>query len=153
VVSRRDPVARPTGETLQFMRRLWELVHALDVASKRMARQLGVTGPQRLVIRLVGLEPGRTASDIAAALGQHPSTLSGVLARLEVRGLLLRTPDADDRRRARFHLTAAGKKIDRERRGTVEAAVRRSLARADDARIADTVGVLGLLVEELARDD
>ena len=43
-----------TGETLQFMQRLWDLVHALDVRSKRMAKELGVTGPQRLVIRVLG---------------------------------------------------------------------------------------------------
>jgi len=144
---------KPMGETLQFMRRLWDLVHAFDVASKRMARTLGVTGPQRLVIRLVGLAPNQTASEIAAGLGQHPSTLSGVLARLEQRGLLVRTIDAADRRRVRFRLTPGGKKIDRERRGTIEAAVRRALARAGAEQIAAVGSVVALLVEELARDD
>ena len=146
------PVA-PTSETLQFMRQLWDLVHALDVASKRMARTLGVTGPQRMVIRLIGLDANRTASEIAAALGQHPSTLSGVLARLEERELIVREVDADDRRRVRFRLTAAGKRIDREKRGTIEAATRRALARATDEQIASFNTVLTLLIEELARED
>ena len=56
---------RPGGETLGFMRALWELTHALQVSSKRMARVLGVTGPQRLVIRVVGQSPGITARDLA----------------------------------------------------------------------------------------
>ncbi len=147
-----EPVA-PSSEALQFIRQLWDLVHALDVASKRMARTLGVTSPQRIVIRLIGLEANRTASEIAAALGQHPSTLSGVLARLEERELIVREVDADDRRRLRFRLTAAGKRIDRERRGTVEASVRRALARAGDEKIASVVEVIGVLVEELGRED
>src|SRR6188474_1928689 len=92
----------PAGETLQFMQRMWDFVHALDVRSKRMAKTIGVTGPQRLVIRIVGQSPGQTASDIAATLGKHPSTLTGVLARLEGRGLLVREVDREDRRRARF---------------------------------------------------
>ena len=59
--------ARPrlSGHTLQFMRRLWELVHALAVSSKRMGRTLGVTGPQRLVLRVVGQAPDATASEIS----------------------------------------------------------------------------------------
>src|SRR6266850_3626342 len=127
---------QPVGETLQFMQRMWELVHALDVRSKRMAQQIGVTGPQRLVIRLVGQMPGQTASEIAAMLGKHPSTLTGVLARLEQRDLLLRTTDVADRRRARFTLTSGGKRVDRERKGTVEAAVRRALGRASTGDLA-----------------
>jgi DNA-binding MarR family transcriptional regulator len=147
-----DARLQPAGETLRFMQRMWELVHALDVASKRMAQSIGVTGPQRLVIRLVGQKPNQTASEIAATLGKHPSTLTGVLARLEERGLLLRTADAEDRRRARFRLTAAGKNIDRERRGTVEASVRRALGRARAVERRGMQTMLRLLVEELERD-
>jgi DNA-binding MarR family transcriptional regulator len=142
-----------SGETLQFMQSLWGLVHALDVRSKRMATELGVTGPQRLVIRLIGLRPNQTASEIATTLGKHPSTLTGVLARLEQRNMITRVADAEDRRRARFTLTAAGKRIDRERRGTVEAAVRRALGRAPDAAVAGTISTVALLVEELERTD
>jgi DNA-binding MarR family transcriptional regulator len=67
---------QPAGETLQFMQRMWDFVHALDVRSKRMSTTIGVTGPQRLVIRLVGQKPGQTATDIASMLGKHPSTLT-----------------------------------------------------------------------------
>lgn len=142
---------QPSGETLQFMQRVWELVHALDVRSKRMAQTIGVTGPQRLVIRIVGQKPSQTASEIAQLLGKHPSTLTGVLARLEGRGLLAREIDPEDRRRARFTLTAAGKAIDRERKGTVEAATRRALARMEAANA--VMEGIGVLVEELERDD
>ena len=141
------------GETLQFMQSMWDFVHALDVRSKRMMQSIGVTGPQRLVIRLVGQKPGQTASDIAEMLGKHPSTLTGVLARLEQRGLILREVDAEDRRRARFTLTVGGKKIDRERRGTVEAATRRALTRLDAPAVEALLGGMNVLVEELERDD
>ena len=51
----------------------------------------GVTGPQRLVIRIVGRFPGIPAGQLAATLRIHPSTVSDVVQRLERRGLIQRT--------------------------------------------------------------
>src|SRR5207344_9974 len=99
---------------------VWDLMHALDVRSKRMVNSVGVTGPQRLVIRIIGQKPNQTASEIAETLGKHPSTLTGVLARLQKRNLINRVADAEDRRRARFTLTTAGKKIDKLQKATTE---------------------------------
>lgn len=135
------------------MQRMWDLTHALEVRSKRMARTLGVTGPQRLVIRVIGQSPNISARDIAAILGIHPSTLTGVLTRLERQRFITRAIDDDDRRRMRFSLTRTGKRIDRERRGTVEAAVRRGLGRAGAPMIEATLALVALLVEELSRPD
>ena len=140
---------KPSGETLGFMQRMWELVHALDVRSKRMAKTIGVTGPQRLVVRIIGQREGQTASEIASTLGMHPSTLTGILARLEEREAVTREIDDEDRRRARFKLTAFGRRLDRMKRGTVEAAVRRVLAKSGDGAIAQTAMVLEALAREL----
>ena len=141
------------GRTLQFMQRLWDLVHALDVRSKRMSTNLGVTGPQRLVIRILGRSPDSTATDIAVAIGLHPSTLTGILRRLELQGVVQRETDARDRRRARFRLTAKGRRLDRDRKGTVESAVRRALARSRKGNILVTMNVLAELSRELAGPD
>ena len=144
---------QPLNETLQFMQGMWELVHALDVRSKRMIKSVGVTGPQRLVIRIIGQNPNQTASEIAEVLGKHPSTLTGVLARLQARNMITRTSDVEDRRRARFSLTAAGKKIDKLQKGTVEAAVRRAIGRSTEANLDHARDMFALLVEELFRDE
>lgn len=145
----RKRTALSTSATLQFMRRLWDLAHALDVRSKQMAKTLGVTGPQRLVIRVVGQAPGCNANEISTLLNLHPSTLSGILSRLEAQGMLVRAKDPEDARRACFTLTGRGRAIDRERKGTVEAAVRRALARADAETVEEAAQMIDLLVEEL----
>ena len=134
------------------MQRMWALTHALEVRSKSMARTMGVTGPQRLVIRIIGQLPFPAARDISDTLGMHPSTLTGILARLEAQKLVARKTDSVDRRVARLHLTAAGERIDRERKGTVEAAVRRALGRAEPEVIASSLVMLELLVAELERE-
>jgi DNA-binding MarR family transcriptional regulator len=88
-----------------------------------MERDLGITGPQRLVIRFVGRFPGISAGRLASLLCMHPSTLAGILRRLELRRFLSRKVDARDARRALFSLTAGGKQRDAVQPGTVEAIV------------------------------
>jgi DNA-binding MarR family transcriptional regulator len=120
-----SPEALP--EVLQFMRLLWGVAHALDQTSKRMNQQLGVTGPQRLVLRVVGLFPGLSAGELAHILQVHPSTLTGILQRLIEQRLVLRTTAETDRRRAQLRLTSKGGRINQLTNGTVEAAVGRAL--------------------------
>ena len=62
-----------------------------------MTGEIGVTGPQRLVMRVAGLYPGLSAGDLAAILHVHPSTLTGVLRRLVIQRLLVRQHDPRDR--------------------------------------------------------
>lgn len=115
------PVVLP--DVLQFMRLLWALDHDLQRTSKRMLRTLGVTGPQRLAIRLLGECPGISPGALAALLHVHPSTLTGILARLLDERLIVRTVDAGDARRSVLRLSAQGRRVDAVREGTVEAAV------------------------------
>ena len=105
------------------------------------------------MLRVVGQVPQITARELAATLGLHPSTLTGVLVRLERQRFLERSVDPSDRRRARFELTARGRRVDRDRKGTVEAAVRRALGRAEVATVTHTQRMIALLVAELARSE
>jgi DNA-binding MarR family transcriptional regulator len=109
--------------TLQFLQILWTVNQALELASKRMALQLGVTGPQRLVIRLIGRFPGMSAGEVAATMRTDPSTLTGVLQRLEASRLIRRARDGSDARRVLLTLTGRGRAIDRLKAGTIEHAV------------------------------
>lgn len=118
----------PLGEVLEFLRLLWEVDHALQRASKRMDATFGVTGPQRLVIRIVGRFPGIPAGQLAAILRIHPSTVTDIVQRLERRGLIQRTRHARDGRRVLLGLTEQGRNVDAQHSGTVEGAVKQALA-------------------------
>lgn len=132
------------------MRLLWGLNHALEASSKRMDAAIGVTGPQRLVIRIVGRFPGISAGRLARLMHVHPSTLTGILSRLVTRGMIRRDPDPTDARRALFGLTAKGRELDALRAGTVEARVRATLTRFPNARVLAAQAVLAALTEVLA---
>jgi len=148
--SRTPGSAPPLGPAVEFLRLLWAVDHRLQSASKRMAASLGVTGPQRLVIRIVGRIPGISPGDLAGILHVHPSTLTGVLTRLVSHGLLARRGDLRDRRRMILTLTGKGRAINRSTAGTVEAGVRRMLASMPDADLEASERVLRRLAEDLA---
>jgi len=136
--------------TLDFMRLLWAVDHALQSTSKRMEQKFGVTGPQRLVIRIVGQFPRASAGEIARILQIHPSTLTGILRRLESRELIERRPDPTDGRRALFQLSKTGKDLDRLVEGTPEAAVGKALTNLVDGDIEGARKVLAALTNALA---
>jgi DNA-binding MarR family transcriptional regulator len=142
-----ETAAATLPDVLQFMQVLWALVHELQSTSKRMTAALGVTGPQRLVLRVVGLFPGMSPGDLAAVLHVHPSTLTGVLQRLVAQQWLLRVEDPADRRRAVLRLTARGARVNAVDAGTVESAVAAALAIVSPRDRAATMRVL----ERLAR--
>lgn len=135
---------------LDFLRLLWAVDHGLISISKHMQRKLGVTGQQRLVVKLVGQRPGISAGALADILHVHPSTLTGVLRNLVERGALERVRDPADTRRALFRLTEKGRKLDAIRRGTVEARVRSALASISHDEIAVASRVLARLAAALA---
>ena len=140
---------RQMGEVLELMRLLWALDHGLQSTSKRMAVSLGITGPQRLVIRIVGRFPGISAGELADILCLHPSTLTGVLQRLERRWILIRKRDPDDGRRTLLSLTSRGLGHDAVHAGTVEAAVRSALSKVSRRKIALAREALKILSDEL----
>ncbi len=144
--------AHSLGPVLDFMRVLWALDHRLQSTSKRMETTLGVTGPQRLVIRIVGQFPGISAGEAASILHIHPSTLTGVLRRLETRGALSRKADPEDARRALLFLTPHGQTLNRTRGGTVEAAVQRVLAKLPPGKLKDVREALVMLTQEVERE-
>ncbi|XXT82880.1 MarR family transcriptional regulator [Sorangium sp. So ce726] len=131
------------------MKLLWAVDHGLQSTSKRMEAKMGVTGPQRLVIRIVGRYPGISAGQLAEIMQLHPSTLTGVLKRLQERGIIERRVDPKDGRRALLGLTARGRELDSLRTGTVEAAVRQALKSVPRRKLDAAQDVLAAVAEAL----
>lgn len=140
------------GPELDLLRLLWRIDHALQRRSKRMAKELGPTGPQRLVLRLVGRFPGLPPGELARLLHLDKGTLSGILKRLEAAGWLTRRPDPRDRRRTRLGLTEQGRALDVRHPLSIEDAVRRSLANRSARELEAARDLLETLARELEPD-
>ncbi|MGY4708291.1 MarR family winged helix-turn-helix transcriptional regulator [Mycolicibacterium sp. CBM1] len=107
----------------------------------------GLTESQAELLRLVGRQPGISVSAAAAELGLAANTASTLVSRLSAEGLLVRTPDPDDRRVGRLALTAPAQRLADASR----AARRAALADALDRLEADDVEALTAGLRVLAR--
>lgn len=134
---------------LDFLRLLWSIEHGLQSTSKRMRTTLGMTGPQRLVLRVTARSPGISAGEVAHVVRLHPSTLTGVIQRLVDKRLLIRERDPRDTRRVRLHATPRAKRMISNSGGTVEAAVQAALRRLPAVRVRHARQVLLAVAEAL----
>lgn len=144
--------APPLDATLDFMRLLWSIEHHLQSTSKLMESQLGITGPQRLVLKVVEQYPGISAKEVANIVRLHPSTITGILQRLTKKGLLLRAQDPVDTRRVRLRVQPGARRFTRRVKGTVEHAVERALKRVPTASVRSARNVLIAIATSLESD-
>jgi DNA-binding MarR family transcriptional regulator len=69
------------------------------------AAEHGLTGPQVMVMALLVSKGPLTLTELSRSLSMSHSTASGIVDRLETRGLVRRTTDAADRRRTAIAVT------------------------------------------------
>ena len=87
------------------------LVRTVYLDSQKISKQYGLTGPQSGVLRSL-LKYGPTSSaDLSRMLYVTPSNITGVIDRLEKKGLVERVRKIGDRRVALIQLTEAGKTL------------------------------------------
>jgi DNA-binding MarR family transcriptional regulator len=119
----------------------WQRVtHRLLTLVDAELGDLGLSPAETNVLACLNDAEAPTIRQVSDATAQPPSTLTGLLDRLERRGLVERRPNPRDRRSTLVVLTPGG----REAAGRVAAAFRRV-----EARIPETAraGVVGLLAE------
>lgn len=141
----------PLGPVLGLLREWWALDHAFERASRRMVSRLGVTGSQRIALRVIGRYPGIGPGDLAKVLHLDPGTISATVRRLEQAGILKRRQTGHDRRRVALGLTAKGHGLDGEDEQTIEGALARVVARFPAEDVAVVRAFLAAFVEELGR--
>ena len=140
--------------TLDFMRLLWRIEHGLQSRSKHMASAIGITGPQRLVLRIVDQFPGLSACELAHIIRLHPSTIIGVVQRLVEKGLLAREGHPADRRRVQLRVRPKAKPFTRvSRTTTIESAIAGALAGVPPGHVSHTRTVLAAIASALERED
>lgn len=148
--------SRDADTALDFLRALWELKHAMESASRVMHQRFGVSGPERLFIRVIGQNPGITAGKAAAILCVHPATATFTVKKLLRRRLLCRKQTPLDARRFQLRLTRAGERIDAMRAGTIEEIIREAIAESDPGEVAASsamlVRIAGRLTLRMERD-
>jgi DNA-binding MarR family transcriptional regulator len=87
---------------------LRQIIRAIDLHSRRLVHDHGLTGPQLVLIRELGRADVLSVGELARRVSLSQGTVTGVLDRLEKRGLVERSRSDSDRRRVLVRLTEAG---------------------------------------------
>lgn len=148
----RVPRAR-NAEVAEVVNGLRRLFKAIQEHSKRILKRTGLSGPQVWAMTILGSEPGLLQGELAERLYAHPSTVSGIVDRLEERGIVRRTTNPEDRRGIRLTLTPLGRKLLRRSPSPVQLGLRRALERLPSAELRRFRLVLQSVVQEAAIAD
>lgn len=94
------------ANVLDNLRRVFQVVNGY---SKRAERVWGLTAPQLWAVKVLSESEPVRVSDLARRMYLHPSTVVGILDRLESRGIASRTRSREDRRVVTAALTRKGR--------------------------------------------
>ncbi|MGE0606272.1 MAG: MarR family winged helix-turn-helix transcriptional regulator [Pirellulales bacterium] len=87
---------------------LRRIVHAIDLHSRRLLLECDVTSPQLVCLHMLAAEGPLNSRTLADLVHVNPSTLVGILDRLEAKNLVCRRRDQKDRRSVSVELTREG---------------------------------------------
>jgi len=99
---------------LRSIRLLSECMQLFETVSNRRVRLLGYTPAQFDIIATLGNTPGMTCKELGEKTLITKGTLTGVLDRMEQKGLVIRERGGEDRRQLFVKLTPEGESIFKE---------------------------------------
>jgi MarR family transcriptional regulator, organic hydroperoxide resistance regulator len=102
------PISRDTAitEIMESLRRIFKAIqdYSYDVSDK-----FGTTGPQLWALKTISQNESLSLGELGRKMYLHPSTITGLIDRLEKKGLVERDRDQTDRRVIKLGLTSKGK--------------------------------------------
>ena len=84
---------------------LRQIIRAIDIHSRYLSKQYGLTGPQLIVISEVGRYGPMMIGDLARRISLSQATVTTILDRLELKELATRERDSRDKRRVYVNIT------------------------------------------------
>ena len=112
---------------------------------KRELQQYDITPSQYALLQCLHAQDGLTPSQLAQALRLDTSSITGVLSRLEKKGLIDRVYSQEDRRSVSIHLREEGKSLWSEVDRVIEAANDRITQGLDPERYAQFLDALSVI--------
>ena len=103
-----DPQNVAISEIMQSLRRI---IKTLQDYSHEVSGQFGITGPQLWALKIIRENGGLSLGDLSQRMYVHPSTISGLMDRLEKKGYVIRDRSQEDRRVVQVELTPRGNRL------------------------------------------
>jgi MarR family transcriptional regulator, organic hydroperoxide resistance regulator len=105
------PPSAAISEIMQSLRRVFR---SIQDYSQEVSKKFGITGPQLWALKTIAANGSLSLGDLSQKMYLHPSTISGVVDRLEKKKYVQRDRAKEDRRVVQVRLTALGKNLARK---------------------------------------
>jgi DNA-binding MarR family transcriptional regulator len=100
-----------SGQEVRILRALRRILHAVEIHSRKLTATYRLTTPQLLCLLAIREEGPLTPTAIANRVVLSPSTVVGILDRLEEKGWVRRERGTRDRRLVHVSLTEEGRRL------------------------------------------
>ncbi len=94
-----------------IVRSLRRIIRAVGLYSRDLLRRRNLTTPQLAALRQLAQRGAMSAGELARGVALSQATITGIVDRLELHGLVTRRRSSEDRRRVVVELTAAGREV------------------------------------------
>lgn len=104
------PVPKSSYE-LRILQSIRRIIRSVEIHSHKLVQDHEITGPQLGCLLTLAKDGPLTISQLARTVYQSPSTVVGIVDRLENKGLAVRQRGNKDRRQVQVCMTEAGKNL------------------------------------------
>jgi DNA-binding MarR family transcriptional regulator len=105
------PSVPATSYDLRILQSLRRIIRAVEIHSRRLVQSYQITGPQLGCLLAIRESGPLTTTGLANQVYLSPSTVVGIVDRLEEKELVIRRRGREDRRQVRIFLTEGGEKL------------------------------------------
>jgi DNA-binding MarR family transcriptional regulator len=138
---------------VRILQSLRKIIRAVDMYSKKIADEHDITAPQLVCLLAIVEEETSTTKALAQRIHLSPSTVVGILDRLEKKGLVKRLRDTVDRRVVNVVATDKGRALADHAPSPLQDGLARSLKRLPEMEQATIALSLERIVELMEAGD
>jgi len=128
-----------------------KIVRSINLESKKIQKEYGVSIPQVLCLNFLKSCPQyqATQGEVKKFLNLNSSTTSGIIDRLEKKGLLIRLPKFGDKRVVNISLTSTGDKLLSTMPSLLHEQLSENLMKLDNEKLLNVKESLNILIRLL----
>lgn len=142
-------------DTTEILIQIRKIVRSINLESKKIEKEYGVSIPQVLCLQFLRQSKNYQAGqgEIRRFLNLNASTTTGIISRLEAKGLIARLPKSGDKRVVTIALTAKGDQLMEQMPALLHEKLKEKLENHSDNTIRSVQQSLELLVKILGIDN
>lgn len=132
-----------------------KIVRAINLESKRVEKNFGISIPQLLTLKYLKECPDykTTMRTLRGFLSLNASTVTGIVARLESKGYIARLPDPTDKRSTPIVLTSKGNELIMKTNESLHERISKNLERISEEEYRSILGSFETIIDFLNIED